>query len=47
MFDDFKCSTLNIQVSDYLNLMENSIFQLSVFEFHSVKSRLTKRVLPG
>ena len=45
MFDDFKCSTLNIQVSDYLNLMENSIFQLSVFEFHSVKSRLTKRVL--
>lgn len=45
MFDDLKCSTLNIQVSDYLNLMENSIFQRSVFEFHSVKSRLTKRVL--
>ena len=34
---DFKCSTLKIQVSDYLNPMENSLFLFSVSDFPSVK----------
>ena len=42
MFVDFKCSTLNIQVRDYLNPMENSVPRFSVSCFHSVKSGLTK-----
>ena len=42
MFVDFKCSTLNIQVRDNLNPMENSVPRFSVSCFHSVKSGLTK-----
>ena len=42
MFVDFKRSTLNIQVRDYLNPMENSVPRFSVSCFHSVKSGLTK-----
>ena len=35
MFIDLKCNTFKIQVSDYLNPMENSAFQFSVSDFHS------------
>ena len=31
MFVDFKFSTFKIQVSDYLDPKENSVFQFSVF----------------
>lgn len=40
----FKSSTLKLQVSDYLNPTENSIFS-SVSDFHSDKPSLTKHVL--
>ena len=37
---DFKCSTLKIQVSDYLNPKENLVFQFPVSGFSSVKPAL-------
>ena len=33
-----------MQVSKYLNPMENKVFQFSVYDFHSVKTSLTKHV---
>ena len=36
---DFKFSTMKLQVSDYLNTFESSVFQFSVSEFHHAKSR--------
>ena len=44
MFVDFKFSTFKIQVSDYLDPKENSVFQFSVANFYSVKPGLTKHV---
>ena len=41
----FKCSKLKIQVSEYLSIMKISIFQFSVYGFHSVKFGLTEHVL--
>ena len=42
----FQFSTLEIQVSDYLGPMENSIliFQFSGSDYHLVKPSLTKHV---
>ena len=37
---DFKCSTLKIQVSNYLNLKENLVFQFPVSDFSSFKPTL-------
>ena len=34
-----------MQVSKYLNPMENQVFQFSVYNFHSMKTSLTKHVL--
>ena len=36
MFVDFKFSTMKTQVSAYLNPMQNSVFQFSVADFHSL-----------
>ena len=44
MFVDFKFSTFKIQVSDYLDPKENSVFQFSVANFLSVKPGVTKHV---
>ena len=44
MFVDFKRSTLKIPVSDYLKPMENSVFQFSISDSHSVKLGLTQHV---
>ena len=44
-FVDFRCSTLKLRVSNYSNLMENSVQQSSVSDFYSVKPTLTKYVL--
>ena len=33
------------QISKYLNPMENSVFEFSIYDFHSVKTSLTKLVL--
>ena len=41
MFVDFKFSTFKIQVSDYLDPKENSVFQFSVANFYSIKPGLT------
>ena len=34
-----------MQVSKYLNPMENYVFQFSVYDFHSVKTSLKKHIL--
>ena len=47
MFSDFKCNTWKIPFCDYLNPMENSVFQFSVSDIHLVKPNLTKRVFRG
>ena len=43
-FSDLKCSTLEMQVSNFLNPMENKVFQFSFYDF--VKTSLTKHFLP-
>lgn len=45
MFVHFKSSTFKIQFRDYLERMENSVFQFSVSDFLSAKTGLTKHVL--
>ena len=45
MFINFKFSTMKVQVSAYLNLMQNLVCQLSVADFHFLKPGLTKHVL--
>lgn len=45
MFVELIFSTLKIQVGDYLNPMENPVFQFPVSAFHSVKPGLKKHVL--
>lgn len=45
MFVDLKFSTFEIKVSDYLKPKENSVFQFSFSDFHSVKPGVTKHVL--
>ena len=47
MFADFKCNTWKIPFCEYLNPMENSVFQFSVSDIHLVKPNLTKRVFRG
>ena len=47
MFADFKCNTWKIPFFEYLNPMENSVFQFSVSDIHLVKPNLTKRVFRG
>ena len=47
MFADFKCNTWKIPFCEYLNPMENSVFQFSVSDIHLVKPNLTKRVFNG
>ena len=45
MFVDVTFRTLKIQATDHLKRMENSIFQFSVSDFHSVKSGVCEYVL--
>ena len=45
IFVDFIFSKMKTQVSAYLNPMQNSVFQFSVADLHSVQPGLTKRVL--
>ena len=45
MFVNFKFSTLKIQVIAYLKPKGNSVVQLSISDYHSVKPSLTKHVL--
>ena len=47
MFADFKCNTWKIPFCEYLNPVENSVFQFSVSDIHLVKPNLTKRVFRG
>ena len=47
MFSDFKCNIWKIPFCEYLNPMENSVFQFSVSDIHLVKPNLTKRVFRG
>ena len=47
MFADFKCNAWKIPFCEYLNPMENSVFQFSVSDIHLVKPNLTKRVFRG
>lgn len=45
MFVNFKRVTLKIKVSDYLNPMENSVFQFYAPDYQSVKPSFAKDVL--
>ena len=45
LFVDFKFITFEIRVSDHLNPLENSVSQLSIHDFHSVRPSLAKHVL--
>ena len=47
MFSDFKCNTWKIPFCEYLNPMENSVFQFSVSDIHLVKPNLTKEFSGG
>ena len=47
MFADFKCNTWKIPFCEYLNPMENSVFQFSVSDIHLVKPNLTKEFSGG
>ena len=40
-----RSSTLEVKVSDYLNPMENSVFQFSVSYFHSANRFYLKKFL--
>ena len=42
---DFKATTIETQITAYLNLKLNSVSQFSVADFHFVKAGSTKRVL--
>ena len=42
MLVDFKYNILEMQISDFMNPMENSVFQSSLSGFHLVKPGLTK-----
>ena len=42
MLVDFKYNILEMQISDFMNPMENSVFQSSLSGFHSTKPGLTK-----
>ena len=47
MFADFKCNAWKIPFCEYLNPMENSVFQFSVSDIHLVKPNLTKEFSGG
>ena len=47
MFSDFKCNIWKIPFCEYLNPMENSVFQFSVSDIHLVKPNLTKEFSGG
>ena len=46
-FSPKKCSKLEMKASDYLNSMENSVFQFTVSDFCLVEPSLINDVLSG
>ena len=44
MFVDFKLSAMKIKVIDYLNLIQNWVFQFSIADFYLFKTGLSNNV---
>ena len=44
MFVDFQLSAMKIKVIDYLNLIQNWVFQFSIADFYLFKTSLSNNV---